>query len=133
MINTNKDTGYTVDVVTFDRDGRNYYGACEVCGKPMSEVAIIERHKIFKHVRGFLYLSSPDAASYTHMGCKISHGRMIIDKKTMPRNGELLELPLDAFDRILRDIGFDDDGIKFVFDGIGVNKPLHASPPVYAV
>ncbi|MFM7010927.1 MAG: hypothetical protein ACKO0Z_16665 [Betaproteobacteria bacterium] len=126
MIRVNRDTGFTVDVVAFDRDGRNYYGSCEVCGKPMSEVAIIERHKIFEHVDGFLYLSAPDAATYSHMACKMIPGRLILDKKTISKKGDLLEIPAKLFKDILSGIGFSEESINEVVASFDFQRDLRS-------
>ena len=97
-----KDTGFVVDTVKLTGRGSDYFGACEVCGRQMSEAAHFVRYKIFTHNDGFFYLAAPSGGTFAHIGCKAQEGRHIVSKATLPRRGRLVEYPKWALELEVR-------------------------------
>ena len=102
------DTGFTVQAVHFPGRGSDYFGACDVCGRHMAEAAVFEVFKLYKHEDGFLYLAAPTPGVYAHMDCRLHEGLRIVDKKTLPTRGRLIEYPREALKRDLLSAGFSD-------------------------
>ena len=106
-----KNTGFIVDTVKLTGRGSDYFGACEVCGRHMSETALFVRYKIFQHDEGFFYLAAPNGGTFAHMGCKVQEGRHIVNRATLPKRGNLLEYPRWALENDLKRAGISESNL----------------------
>jgi hypothetical protein len=84
-------TGLFVNTVRSTDKGSDYYGACEVCGKHMSEASVFTRFGVYLHSEGFSYLGAPTPGIYAHASCRPCGWSNVVNKDALPRRGRLTE------------------------------------------
>lgn len=84
-------TGLFVNTVRATGRGSDYFGACEMCGKSMSETFCFARFRIYRHGEGFSYLGAPAPGTYAHATCLPAGWSNVVHKDDLPRRGRLTE------------------------------------------
>ena len=61
----------TVKVLRATGRGSDYFGSCECCKKPVSEVFVMERRRVFRRSDNSTYDSPVGGGLYGHKDCLI--------------------------------------------------------------
>ena len=88
-----KFTGLITATIHGTGRGSDYFGSCEVCGKPCSEVFAHQNHRVYEREDGLRYLSPLAGGTYGHNDCLRDKYGDAVDKATLARAGNLTTAP----------------------------------------
>ena len=89
-----KFTGDLVATIHGTGRGSDYFGHCEVCGKPTSETFVHQTHRVYERASGFRYISPLTGGAYGHSGCLRAKFGKAVDKASLRRVGNLTAAPI---------------------------------------
>jgi len=70
-------TGNVINTLRVSKKGGDYFGPCEVCKRPMTEVSIAQQRREYKRADGTLYTSPIGGGVYGHAACVQSYGPFV--------------------------------------------------------